>query len=167
MIVSYPSLTQIGTIIKPFGTKGQVLISFGLKWERNLGKLKTVFIERNGKPVPFFVSEIAKHNQQTAIAKLEWVDSIDDAELISNCQLMAERPKLSHEAKPDWFELEGYMAQTPEKKLGKITKVEQSGGQWLMQIGNFLIPAVDDWLLAIDEKNETVTFDLPEGLLNL
>lgn len=167
MIVTYPSLIQIGTVLKPFGTKGQVLFSFGRKWEGQLSKIKTVFIEKSGKPVPFFVSELAKHNQQTAIAKLDWIDCIEDAELISNCPLLAERPKLSNKEKPEWFELEGYLAQTPDKKIGTILKVEQSGGQCLMQIGDFLIPAVDEWLLAIDEKNQTVTFDLPDGLLNL
>ena len=55
--------------------------------------------------------------------------------------------------------------------IGKITAINDSGAQPLLKsIKNgteILIPLIDDFIIALDRANKTITLETPEGLVDL
>ena len=56
------------------------------------------------------------------------------------------------------------------KPLGTIVDVDDSTENVLFEVDNegtqFYVPVVEDFILAIDEDNRTLTMNLPEGLVS-
>ena len=69
----------VGYITKTKGLKGEVQVFFEYPDPQDLD-LDTIFLEMNGKLVPYFVSECAFQPNQTANIYLEDVDVIEKAE---------------------------------------------------------------------------------------
>ncbi|MFM7894654.1 MAG: ribosome maturation factor RimM, partial [Flavobacterium sp.] len=55
--------------------------------------------------------------------------------------------------------------------IGKITGINDSGAQPLFEIDKngteILIPLIDDFIIALDRANKTITLETPEGLVDL
>ena len=63
------------------------------------------------------------------------------------------------------------MIDTKRGNIGKITAINDSGAQPLFEIDKngteILIPLIDDFIIALDRKNKTITLETPEGLVDL
>jgi|SRR5690606_15972526 len=163
----------IGYISKTRGLKGEVQLFFEFDDYKSLD-LGVLFLQINGKLVPYFVERSTVLPNRTAYLFFEDVDHIDNAQALVRKQVYLPHEKLP-KRDPDDFrftDLKGYtVSDRTHGLLGEITEVHQYPQQYVaavMHKGNeVLFPLTDEWLLSIDRENNTIEVDLPDGLIDI
>ena len=136
--------------------------------------MESVFLEIEGRPVPFFISGLDYSGAD--ILKL-WFEGYDTVEKISEftwCRIFLTNgvPDESNK-KTDNQLLIGYQVHTQEDQLlGPISDILSNNGQWLLNVislnkKNILITFHEDFIISIDKKRKIVVMDIPEGLLEI
>jgi 16S rRNA processing protein RimM len=136
--------------------------------------LESVFVEYDGKLVPFFFEHIQIRNKGFAVAKFETIDTEQKAKLILKCGLY-----LPLEALPEtegnefyFFEIENFkVVDEIHGEIGIVQKVIDLSGNPLIQIdfnGNeILLPKQEEFIKEIDWDNQTLHVTAPPGLINM
>lgn len=140
-----------------------------------------IIIETEGILVPFFFEEYRFRNDNTAIIKLEGIDTQEQAREFTNCVVYFERSKAENaEDETSTFlsqknrQIVGFTivdAQTG-KSIGTVKDIDDSTINVLLVIEGedrqqVLIPANEDLIEGIDLQRQTITMRLPDGLLTL
>jgi 16S rRNA processing protein RimM len=164
----------LGTIAKPHGTKGSVLL-----WLRNIKaeefiKRESVFVEIDGLLVPFFIEEFKKSSSDAVIMKFEDVDSETKARTIAGLEVYIEinQVRLKKEASDRIPLLTGYRVQDINLGfIGTAGEIEDIAHNPLLHVRgegkDFLIPVHADIILDINDKDKVITIAAPEGLFDL
>ena len=127
---------------------------------------KGAYTERKVQRVKFFKNMV--------ILKLEGIESMNDAELYRQCDLLVDRENAIPLEEGEYYiaDLIGLRVISDEKEdLGKLTDVMQTGANDVYVVegpahGEILIPVIDDCVLDIDlEKGEVLVHLLP-GLID-
>ncbi len=161
---------QIGKILKPHGYKGHLTVS--LKFDSEQLHEESVLVRINGWLVPFFIDyEQSNLYALKPIIKFQEVNDEDSAEALAHKPILLPR----HLAEKyidiyDFDNLEGYTIKDQTSgKSGVITAYEDLPKNPLIKVrtGNqdTLIPVNAITVLDINEKNKTISVQLPEGLL--
>ncbi|MDA9555347.1 ribosome maturation factor RimM [Pelobium sp.] len=164
---------EIGYITKTRGLKGEVQVAFSYDEPEKL-KIKSVFLEINKKLVPYFVAHYKIPMPQIGYFNFEDIDHVDKAQLITKKKIYLPN-RLKPKRKKEEFlftDLVGFNADDLQKgDLGIIDDVKEYPQQFLATInykGNeVLIPLNEAFITEIDIANKKISFDLPEGLLDL
>lgn len=161
---------RIGHITRTHGVKGEVALSFTDDvWDRADADYLVLRIE--GILVPFFMEEYRFRSDAVALVKFEDYDTSEQAEALCGCDVY-----FPHSLTPDDAPEEGYtwryftgftLMEEQHGTLGTISHVDDSTANVLFQVGERLIPAVEDFVTDIDHQGRTITMRLPEGLLDL
>lgn len=163
----------IGYISKTRGLKGEVQLFFDFDDYDNL-ELDVLFLQLNGKLVPYFVERVNMLPNRTAYLFFEDVDHVDIAKPLVRKRVYLPNDKRP-ERHPDDFRLTDLKGFTVIDKvhgtLGEIIEVHQYPQQHVaavMHKGNeVLFPLTDEWMLSIDRANNTLEVDLPDGLIDI
>lgn len=165
-------LYPIGHVQKTHGIKGELSIFLTSDFD-SLDFDYFVF-EMDGILVPFFLQDWRFKTAETALVKLERVDD----ELVGK-ELVGKTIFISKEAMPhtdnDELDIQFYtgyvMIDSALGEIGEIQAVDDTTENLLFEVmrngKQVLIPAVDDWIVEIDDTNRILKVDLPEGLLNI
>ena len=91
----------LGTLAKPHGTRGSLIVRFsGLKAE-DIKKRGLVFVEIDGLPVPFFIESFQEKTEDTVILKMEGIDYGEQGPGIPGlsrvCDERSDKDKISHQ----------------------------------------------------------------------
>lgn len=163
----------IGYITKTKGLKGELQLFFEFKDYESLD-LDIIFAELNGKMVPFFVSSHKLYTNQTGLFYLEDVDHIDKAQALVKKKIYLPLNKMPVRGEDDFAyeDLIGFLVvDETHGELGEITDVNEYPQQFvatlLYQEKEILFPLNEDIIVEIDDEEEILTVDLPEGLLDL
>lgn len=163
----------IGYITKTKGLKGEVQLFFEYD-EPELLDLDVVFAEINGKMVPFFVSSCKLQNNGTGNLYFDEVDHIDKAQALVKKKIYLPLTKLPDRSDDDFHynDLKGFtVSDETQGELGEIIEVNEYPQQFVATVlykGNeIMFPLNDDLIVEIDEEEETLLVDLPEGLLDI
>ena len=164
---------EIGYISKTRGLKGEVQVSFSFDEPEKL-KIKSVFIEINNKLVPFFVDTYKIPMPQVGYFTFEDIDHIDKAQNITKRKIFLPN-RLKPKRKKEEFlytDLIGFTADDLQNgNLGEITEVREYPQQFLATVNykekEVLIPLNEAFIIKLDIELKTISFDLPEGLLDL
>ncbi len=157
----------VGIVEKQHGNKGELRLSF----EQKIQLKEWVFIEINNKPVPFFIQSISKNTDQP-ILKLMGIDSPHYSFRFINKSILfpASKTKLKTR-KVDLSIVDYLLVDEIYGELGKVIEVEELPKQLLIHTifngKELLIPAVEDFILEINDKKKTIFLCLPEGILDL
>lgn len=170
----------IGRIGKPHGVKGEMNFMFDDDVFDTTDS-DYIIIETEGILVPFFFEEYRFRNDNTAIIKLEGIDTQEQAREFTNCVVYFERSVAENaENETSTFlsqknrQIVGFTivdAQTG-KSIGTIKDIDDSTINVLLVIERedqqqTLIPANEDLIEGIDLQRQTITMRLPDGLLTL
>lgn len=163
----------IGYITKTKGLKGEVQVFFEYDEPTDL-TLDSVFLEINGKLVPYFTSSYKLQNNQTGNFFFDDIDSIEKAET-----LIRKKIYLPNSLKPvrndDEFlisDLKGFIVYDKTAgELGEIIEIHEYPQQFIAVVPykfkEIMFPLNDDLILEIDEEEGILKVDLPEGLIDL
>jgi len=164
---------SVGNITKPHGIHGALVFipDYLLREDKQPTHF---FIEKDGLYSPFFVKEFSAKTDSLVYLWLEQIESREQATNISGKPLYINTADFDTYFEIEEDELEelvGYSVIADEVAIGKITAIEERGPQPLFVVEDedktYLIPAVDEFVMDIDEDRKIIFLSLPEGLLDL
>ena len=164
----------LGTIAKPHGTKGSLLL-----WLRNIKaeeikKRDTVFVEIDGLLVPFFIEEFRTGSPDAVILKFEDVNTETKARTFAGnpVYILTDHLKLKNSTFKEVPSLIGYKVN--DKALGFVGiagEIADIANNPLLQVNHegreFLIPVHEDIILEINDKDRVILIDAPQGLFEI
>lgn len=168
-------LVRIGEIGKAHHLQGALLIHT----DTDLLALENtipVFLLLEGAPVPFFIASggITRRNATSFIVKFDYVDSKEQAERLTGCELFLERDILSADEEDDIdiYDLVGYRAvDLPTGEQGEVVDVADYSGNIVFTFRIFskeiLVPLADRYIKEILPDIQTIHVDIPEALQEL
>lgn len=164
---------KIGYILKPHGLKGDVTISVDADAPDNLSAIKSIFIEKNNRLIPYFITSISVRGAK-AFLTLDDVDTLEEAELISKHAIYlpkSERPKA---ARGEFYDDEVTDFEVVDENgvsLGNIKDVMKAGVNRLLVMDHFgkevLIPINSPFIISVNKIKKKITVNLPEGFLDI
>ena len=171
--MAYKCGILLGRITKISGYEGAVAIRLEKIFTENIPKMESVFLEIEGRPVPFFISGMEYSGAD--ILKL-WFEDHDSNEKINEfigCRIFLTTGIFEEESGNDDQYLVGYAVYIQEDRLlGSVSEVLQNNGQWLISVKSInkkeiLIPFHEDFITSIDKRKKVVIMNLPDGLTEI
>lgn len=164
---------KIGRIGKPHGVKGELKMQFSDDiFDRTDAEYLVLDIE--GILVPFFLEEYRFQSDSTAIVKFCDVNSQEKASEFTGADVFFPRKLADADAdNPSVAAIIGFKLKDAATGhiVGTITGLDDSTINLLFEIeteqGEVLVPASDNLIEDIDTAGQTVTMNIPEGLLSL
>ena len=163
----------MGTLTKPHGTRGSLIVRFsGLKAE-DIKKRGMVFVEIDGLPVPFFIESFQEKTEDTVIIKIEGIDTENKAREFLGYPVYVMKDQIKVKMETEKIrDIKGY--KVIDKTLGFIGFAEEvldMKNNPLLSVINgdreFLVPVHEDILLEVNDKEKIIRIDAPEGLFDL
>ena len=162
-----PQFIPIGRVVAPWGIRGEVKVEVMTDFPERFSCGETLYLR--GRAVTI---KSSRYQGNTAILKLDTIDSRNAAELIRGTSLEVPDTELKPLPKGEYyrFQLIGLeVLSTEDKTLGKITNVLPTGSNDVYEVtsetGSFLIPAIDDVVKSIDLDKGLMKIKIIKGLL--
>ncbi len=171
--MAYKADILLGNIIKLHGHNGEVIIRPGDNFRNNLPVLEWVFLEIEGKPVPFLISGSENPGPDTLILRFDGYDSSEKVKEFLNCKVFLTQKNRGIKKSRAPENITGYKIHSTDNRLiGIITGLIENPGQILLTVdkgsGNpILIPLHEDLISRTDRRRKIIYMDLPEGLTEL
>jgi 16S rRNA processing protein RimM len=171
--MAYKSDILLGKIIKFSGYEGAVAVKLEKIFTENIPRMESVFLEIEGKLVPFFISR-SEYNGAD-ILKL-WFDGYDSNNKISEfigCRIFLTSGISEEKRNEDPENLIGYeVFVLGDKLLGSVSEVLTNNGQWLINVKsvtrkNILIPFHEDFIVRLDKRTKTIIMNIPDGITEI
>lgn len=162
-----------GVITKIFGYKGDVDIYIDSDEPYKYKNLELVYIDIDGKPIPFFIDKLEFKNNNHAIVHFQDI-SLEDAERLVKHDLylpLTMLPKLEGN-KFYYHEVKGYtVIDETRGELGIITDILEYPSQAVFQIDyngiEILIPIVDPVIVEVNRTQRQIRIKAPDELIDL
>jgi len=165
----------LGKIVKRYGLKGELLAKIDTDEPENYENLESVFLEINGKLIPFFLNKSTLHKTMTLRLHFEDVNSIEEADKLIGKSIflpLDDLPELTGN-KFYYHEVIDFEAVDKERgKIGIIKEINDLSPQAYFIIvdeknNEILIPVSDNFIVKVDRDNKAIIFKTPEGLIDL
>jgi 16S rRNA processing protein RimM len=164
----------LGRITKSSGYDGAVAVRLEKIFTENIPQMESVFLEIEGRPVPFFISDLEYSGADILKLSLEGYNSSDKVSEFIGCRIFLTNDITDNiDQKSDNQTLIGYTIYTKEgSPIGPVSDIISNNGQWLLNIissdrKSILIPFHEDFIISIDKRKKKVMMDIPEGLLDI
>lgn len=164
---------EIGYITKTHGLKGELQVVFNYPDPKKL-KLNTVFVDVNGKMVPYFVDNFKLSQQSMGYFLFEDINHIDKAQPLVKRKVFLSKDKMPKKKKEEfsYFDLEGFtVIDESSGNLGEILSVKEYPQQFLATVTykerEALFPLSEDFIKNLNIEGKTLVTNLPDGLLDV
>lgn len=175
-MINMDEYTHIGYTKKPHGLKGELKILIEDEWYDRIDNIEAYFIKIRGQLTPYFLEFI--RGESGTIAKFEDINTREAALDIGSKELYVRTADLAPAIEVEVEDLvyafcKGYeVIDTNEGHLGIIEEVLEYPQQEMAIIitddnNEVLFPLNKILIKKIDETNEILLVDLPEGFLDL
>ena len=164
---------KIGLFNKPHGIHGELQFTFTddifdrVDCDYLICLLDGIF-------VPFFIEEYRFRSDSTALVKLEGIDTAERARMFTNIEVYfpVEHAEEAEDGELSWNFFIGFqMEDIHHGPLGEVIDVDTTTVNTLFVVEReeeeLLVPAQEEFIVGIDQKQKLITVELPEGLLNL
>lgn len=164
----------LGRMTKTSGLKGHLTLTLDTDHPDHYVDLDALFLDVGGELVPYFVEEFLLMPSGKARVKLEEVDSIDHAKVLTGKEV-----HLPLSALPELEEGQFYYHDLPDAKVcdkefgevGVAKWVEDTGAQPLLIIDRegleILVPLVNETIDRFDKATKTLHLIFPPGLIEM
>ncbi len=177
-------LYQVGYIYQPKSLKGELKAFFEAFFLSYLQESKTklpyLIIQTKQGFLPFFVEKVQVQKDGNVLIKFEDINSLEAAISLQNTELFFDKSKIpdsffsdeEEEEEEDWDFLLGFtlIDASTNQAIATIEDIYYLPAHELAQITiqnkEVLIPLHEDLIADIDEDEQTITFNLPEGLID-
>lgn len=162
---------EIGKLQRTNGLKGQIHLFIKPEYDVLLDELKFLMVQIGGQIVPFFIENI-QDKAGRLIVKFEKVDSESDARKLVNAPVFTTAEFLAEPEGNEFSALAGYLLKDENYgELGTITEVQEYPQQFIFSVNckgkEVLLPVREELITGIDDEARTVTYNAPEGLIEL
>jgi 16S rRNA processing protein RimM len=171
--MAYSCNILLGHIAKVSRVEGAVTVKLEKSFIDNIPQMESVFLEIEGRPVPFFIAESEYSGKDTLRIWFIAYDSAGKLNEFTGCRVFLTSDAHSAEPDDDFGDITGYEVLTDDDLLlGHITKVIQNPGQYLLSISSpqnkeILVPLHEDLIIQLDHKMKLIILKIPEGLLEI
>lgn len=171
--MEYDNKILFGRIVKVHGYNGTVTVRSEKELSEDIPRLESVFIEIDGKPVPFFVSGMEISGPENVKMRFRYYESVEKISEFNGCRIFYTTAG-SDKSQPDDFEgLIGCKVILKDRRLiGTITGILNNPMQDLLKITSpsdkeILVPLHEDLIISFNRVKKIVIAELPEGLTEL
>ncbi|MBQ5626835.1 MAG: 16S rRNA processing protein RimM [Bacteroidaceae bacterium] len=159
-----------GKFLKPHGTKGEIGLQ-GDTFTLDDG-CDFVACDIDGILVPFFFESVRQKSNDTLIVKVERMENAEEVRYLTNREAFIPRKWVEESEEVSLGYFIGFTATDRTLgDIGEIVDIDDSTMNTLFVVENdgeeILIPAQEELIADIDHDGQTITFDLPEGLVSL
>jgi 16S rRNA processing protein RimM len=162
---------QVAVIGKTHSLTGKLNIYFDVEVRNS--SFKVLYIKENNKYTPYFISDLEAKGDNGYIT-FEDVNNKEKAQRLVNCEVFVKEKdfdKYFVELEDDYEDYVGYKAYQGAEYLGIITEIHENAEYQLALVKHldkeFFIPLVDEMIEIIDEEQQIIEFNIPEGLDSL
>jgi 16S rRNA processing protein RimM len=167
--------TAVGYIQKPHGLKGDLILVFEKEFEESLEKIDLLLVEVDGGLVPFFIEDdgFRFKTDESAICKLEFVDSLTKAKELVGCKVyIFDHEIIEFEDQGVESTLIGMRAFDAKfGDIGLISRVDDFSGNLVITVDHLhaeiLIPLSDEIITSVDNDNREIHLNCPNGLIDI
>ena len=171
--MAYKSNILLGRITKLSGYEGAVTVKLEKNFPENILPDESVFLEIEGRPVPFFISDSEYTGADILKLSFEGYDTIEKITEFIGCRVFLTTGKQESNPTDEINVLIGFNVHIKnDKLLGTIIDVIENPGQWLLNIASpekkeILVPFHEDFIVSINKPEKIILMDLPEGLTEI
>jgi len=171
--MTYKCNILLGKIIKVNVLNGTITIKITTPFIDNIDNMESVFVEIDGRPVPFFIVESDFNGNDLLSLKLADYDTADKVKEFKGCRVFLTSGEALESQNDNYENLIGFNVFDENKnKIGTVNDIIQNPKQWLFSIlstngKEILLPVHEDLILAIDDAKRIITVKIPEGLLEI
>jgi 16S rRNA processing protein RimM len=171
--MAYKCDILLGRIIKISGYEGAVAVKLEKIFTENLPKMESVFLEIEGRPVPFLISGLEYAGADILKLSFEEYDSNEKINEFLGCRIFLTSGIYDNNLKDDNENLVGYTVFMQEDKLlGSISEVLPNNGQWLINVKSLnkkdiLIPFHEHFIVSVDKRKKIIIMEIPDGLTEI
>ncbi|MDH4092308.1 MAG: ribosome maturation factor RimM [Cyclobacteriaceae bacterium] len=167
------SCFKIGFILKTHGLKGEVTISIDGDAPAGLSALASVFLEVDGRLVPYFIQSLSIRGTK-GFVKFEDIDSIDMAAKLVKKSIYLQKSARPKSTRGEFYDDEIINFSVIDEiigPLGSVVEIMQAGPNRLLVLDNngkeILIPINSPFIIRINKSKRTITVNLPGGFSDL
>ena len=160
----------LGRITRIHGNEGSASVKLEKDFIDNIPDMESVFLEIEGKPVPFFISGYDYTGGITLRLKFLGYETYEKLTELNGCSVFLSYVPENFSRSDRNFDLTGYRILTPQNViLGSVTQLIENPGQLLLSVKTeegrvILVPFHEDLIVKYDRKKKLIIMDLPEGL---
>ena len=163
-------LEKIGNVQKLHGFKGQLLLRIdeGVfpKWDL----IQCLFIPVNGIPTPFFLSD--KEAKEKVIIRFEEHTTDSSTKKFIGCEIFVLKNQIEEKvSSPNNVLIGKELIDKKFGNLGKVLRIESYPQHEVMVVAKhgkeILLPITEEFIVSIDEENNTLHYHSPEGLIEV
>jgi 16S rRNA processing protein RimM len=171
--MTYKCNILLGKIIKVNVINGTVTLKTTTPFVNDIPDMETVFVEIDGRPVPFFISELSSQGNDLLSLKLTDYDTADKIKEFKGCRVFLTSGDTLKSHNDNYEDLTGFSVFDENgNEIGTINNIIQNPRQWLLSISSvkkkdILLPLHEDLIIRIDDAKRIITVKIPEGLLEI
>jgi 16S rRNA processing protein RimM len=171
--MAYKCDILLGRITKISGHEGAVAVKSEKNFIENIPQLESVFLEIEGRPVPFFISGLEYSGADILKLSFQGYDSIEKISEFIGCRVFLTSGIYNDKLTESNENLIGYRLFVQEDKLlGSISEVLENNGQWLIKVisvnkKDILIPFHEHFIVSFDKGKKVIVMNIPEGLTEI
>jgi 16S rRNA processing protein RimM len=170
--MAYNANILLGRISKAHGFEGAVTVKLEKTFIENIPDMESVFLEIEGKPVPFFIEVSDYPGGDILWLKFLWYDTSEKVNDFTGCNvfLTTGEKKNSKADKNAFYNYKICLAD--DSLIGTIREILENPGQWLLKVSTpdgkeILIPFHEDLIRSVNKKKKVIVMELPEGLTDI
>jgi len=165
-------LILLGKILKTYGHDGHVLITLEGDFLGEIKEMELLFIVVDELMVPFFISSILNHGENSILVSFDGYESKDSMEEFVGCNIMVSHSVLKvirSDSLPLY--LKGFsLLDINGNRIGTIDEIASYPMQVMLIIRDdknkeIMIPLNDDWIVTIDKQGMEIVMNLPDGII--
>ena len=165
----------LGKIVRKHSYKGEVVIKLDTDEPDLYQDLEVVFLELNGKLLPFFIEESLLQKGNQLRVRFEDFTTEADAERVLKKEVylpLTMLPKLEGNKFYYHEVIDFDLVDQNYGLVGKIVSVNDSTAQELFVVKNgdgkeILIPLIDEFLVEVNREKKQVVVNTPKGLIEM
>jgi 16S rRNA processing protein RimM len=171
--MAYRKGILLGRITRVSGFEGAVAVKLDKGFSENTEELESVFLEIEGRPVPFFIEYSEYSGGDILKLKFEGYDSPEKIVEFSGCSVFLTTKSENNKREDEIMLLIGYTVLTADSVIiGTVSELIDNPGQLLLDVKtshgkSVLIPLHEDLIVRIDKANNQLVMNIPEGLLEI
>jgi len=171
--MAYNAEILLGRIIKTSGYEGAVTIKLEHYFLGNIPHIESVFLEIEGRPVPFFIADTEYSGAE--LLKLKFIDYESDIKVAPfiGSRVFLTTHQTTAKSTRGFESFIGFkIIDNNDSLIGTVSEIIDTHGQLLMNIlspagKEILIPLHEDFIVSVDKRKKVLLLDLPDGLTEI
>jgi 16S rRNA processing protein RimM len=171
--MAYKSDILLGRITKLSGYEGAVAVKLEKIFSENIPEMESVYLEIEGRLVPFFISDLEYSGADILKLKFESYNTIEKVNEFIGARVFLTTIVPVQDESVNFQSFHGFQVFNQHNVLvGEIADVIPNPGQLLLSINSgenkeILIPFHEHFILSVNKRKKIIVMNLPEGLIDI